>query len=142
MGLDMFLMGHIRYSNEPKSPEDAGTSNGDVELGYWRKHPDLHGFIVNTFAEGKDEGQKIWLTGGRLRAIRGAVRDGGLPMTEGSFFGHSPRLDVPEEKWQYLAQQSTDLEILKLATKWLKSAPKEEGPRGKEIRQVYYLASW
>jgi hypothetical protein len=27
-------------------------SRESEDLGYWRKHPNLHGYIINTFAEG------------------------------------------------------------------------------------------
>lgn len=47
MGLDMYLEGKEHIGGET------------VELGYWRKHPDLHGYIVGTFADGKDICQEI-----------------------------------------------------------------------------------
>jgi hypothetical protein len=76
MGLDMFMYGVTKG----RKPE---------ELGYWRKHPDLHGFIVQTFAGGLDECQEIPLDLEALERIAQAVRDRGLPHTEGFFFGTS-----------------------------------------------------
>ena len=33
-----------------------------IDLGYWRKHADLHGYIVDTFAKGIDKCQEIELS--------------------------------------------------------------------------------
>jgi hypothetical protein len=63
MGLDMYLVGK--------------TSDGtNKELGYWRKHPDLHGFIVNEFGGGIDECQQIDLNEECLKQILLAVENG------------------------------------------------------------------
>ena len=72
MGLDMFLM-----------------SSDEVELGYWRKDPNLHGYIVNTFANGVDECQPINLSIDDLNDIISAVKEKRLPETTGFFFGKS-----------------------------------------------------
>jgi hypothetical protein len=117
MGLDMYLTG---------IPVDAvrdvdGRFEG-VELGYWRKHPDLHGFIVRTFADGVDECQEIELSADALTCILRAVIDESLPKTSGFFFGES----------QGANDQETDDQLLK-AIDWLS---KEKG------RKVVYQASW
>lgn len=77
MGLDMYLY----------------TEDGE-EVGYWRKHPDLHGFIVKTFAGGVDECQKIPLSSNDLTKILSAVLENKLPHTTGFFFGRS----LPEDR--------------------------------------------
>jgi hypothetical protein len=110
MGLDMYLEGH-----------EANTT--PAELGYWRKHPNLHGFIVQEFADGVDECQKIPLTAENLESILEATQNDALPHTTGFFFGQS----MPEDKEQ-------TLEIVEGALKWLKE--------GKPGRQVIYQASW
>lgn len=110
MGLDMFLC------------IDDGV--GEQEIGYWRKHPNLHGFIVNEFADGVDECQKIYLTRADLRRILDAVKEDALPHTDGFFFGASR----PEHKEQ-------TIEILERAIDFLKK------PHPRDAR-VYYQASW
>ena len=61
MGLDMYLKGNKFYWTNWREPEKNLTEEGfkltekTLELGYWRKHPNLHGYIVKTFAEGVDE---------------------------------------------------------------------------------------
>ena len=75
MGLDMYLYGE---------------ENGEqIELGYWRKHPNLHGFIVQTFANALDDCQKIELSVKDLQTVYEAVNVEALPETEGFFFGKS-----------------------------------------------------
>ena len=65
MGLDMTLRGHhynTAYKDDvprPKLDDKYDIESMDVDLGYWRKHADLHGYIVKTFAKGVDECQKI-----------------------------------------------------------------------------------
>lgn len=131
MGLDMFLTGEKFLWGDWKHPENNPVEDGFkitkriLELGYWRKHPDLHGFIVETFAEGKDDCQDIWLSEENLQTILEAVKQDKLPHTEGFFFGQSTEED----------KQPT-IEILENAIKWA---------RGKEkniSRSVYYRASW
>ncbi len=110
MGLDMYLCG---------TEED----NGSSELGYWRKHPDLHGFFVKEFAGGVDECQKIPLTADDLRKTLNAVVEGTLPTTTGFFFGTSQSED-----------REPSIKILEDAIKWVT----EDG----FARIVYYQASW
>jgi len=58
MGLDMFLHGEKYFwGHNGKRPKEDGFEVKEhiLELGYWRKHPNLHGYIVQTFADGKDE---------------------------------------------------------------------------------------
>jgi len=100
-------------------------SSHELQLGYWRKHPNLHGYIVQEFADGKDECQKIELAADDIRKIIEAVRANMLPETQGFFFGTSED-DPPEE----------DIKILEAALKWVET--KEEGVS----RSVHYRASW
>lgn len=110
MGLDMHL----------KGVDEDGT---DVELGYWRKHPDLHGFFVNEFGGGVDECQRIpLLLNDLIRALE-TTKANKLPKTTGFFFGQSQAEDKPET-----------IKILEKAIKWVS----EDGFR----RTVYYRASW
>jgi len=131
MGLDMFLTGEIYIPTDWNSPENNHYEDGYrlkarlYELGYWRKHPDLHGFIVENFAdEGIDDCKPIYLGTDNMQTVITAIRKDQLPNTEGFFFGES--LNNPEEK-------AHAIEIFSKAIKWL-----EEDP----WRSVYYRASW
>ncbi len=131
MGLDMYLRGEKFFWTDWEHPENNRMEHGlkinslTVDLGYWRKHPNLHGFIVQTFASGVDECQKIWLEAKHLEELIQAVERKGLPHTEGFFFGHSDGTETEE-----------DLAILRKAIEWLET--KEAGVS----RSVYYRASW
>lgn len=79
MGLDMYLNSREGY-----------------EMGYWRKANQVHGYIVDNFAEGRDNCQEIELTREKLeqlqkdcRAVLGDMSKAMelLPPTEGFFFG-------------------------------------------------------
>lgn len=130
MGLDMYLQGerYIGAFTPEFQPKPLPCLESEVyRLGYWRKHPNLHGYIVNHFAEGVDECQRIWLGDGNILQIIQAVQQKQLPYTTGFFFGASEGTD--EEIRQ-------DLEILERALAWLKV--NEKGV----FRSVYYRASW
>ena len=137
MGLDMNLYGrkmlnYNRYSDKaaPLSEDGFPVSDIILEMGYWRKHPDLHGYIVETFAEGVDECQEIELTVEDLRMIAAAIRANKLPHTEGFFFGDS--------SW-HIGKEEEYATIFEKAAEW-KSANID---RNKEFyRVVYYRASW
>lgn len=131
MGLDMYLNGNKFYLTSWDSPEKNIMEDGFrvkkkiIELGYWRKHPDLHGYIVEKFADGIDECQEIELLKEDVLAIIGAVNDDKLPHTEGFFFGESS----PEDKKDTIDQ-------LEKAIKWIDK--KEDGV----IKSIIYRASW
>jgi hypothetical protein len=97
-------------------------------LGYWRKHPNLHGYIVQTFAGGKDECQNIDLgVPDHIRTIIAAVKAQQLPHTTGFFFGGS---DPSPERME------EDIAIFERAVAWLQTD--EPGI----FRSVTYRASW
>ncbi len=131
MGLDMYLHGKVVFWNNddmPVLPQSGGfpVQEFSVELGYWRKHPNLHGFIVQTFAGGVDECQDIELSAECIATIIKAVEDKALPHTEGFFFGQSDGSEMEE-----------DLVIFRQALAWLAL------PTNKSFgRYVNYHASW
>jgi hypothetical protein len=133
MGLDMYLIGDRFNWTDWKKPEGQRrpmvdgyeVSTQKLDLGYWRKHPDLHGYIVNTFANGKDECQEIDLSEKNLLNIIEAIKENKLPKTTGFFFGES---DGTEKNKSIL--------IIEKAIEWLK---KEEPNVAKSIS---YRASW
>lgn len=94
----------------------------EQELGYWRKHPNLHGFIVNTFANGVDDCRKIYLDKKQVTVIMESVKNSGIARNSGFLFGRS-----------FGDETDDDLIKLKEAILWLDSNPD---------RKVYYQASW
>jgi hypothetical protein len=131
MGLDMYLTGEkylvTDFENEANNLTEDGfrLTSKLVRLGYWRKHPNLHGFIVDTFANGEDNCQQIHLEAEAIERIIDAVARDELPHTEGFFFGESDG-----------SEKSEDLRILKAALEWLRT------PEANVWRSVYYQASW
>ncbi len=126
MGLDMYLTAEIYISGHPCDGSYRKKAE-HFDAGYWRKHPDLHGFIVQEFADGEDNCQPIWLDEDRIKQVMGAIKNRQLPKTTGFFFGESENDD---------AQIAEDLEIFQKALDWLKA----EQPG--EWRSIEYQASW
>jgi hypothetical protein len=128
MGLDMYLNGERYFMDGPPPPPGKPAFKAEIyQLGYWRKHPNLHGYIVQEFADGKDECQKIPLGEDELIQIMDAVKANELPHTTGFFFAVSE--GTAEERQE-------DLSILQTALEWLRT--KDEGI----WRSVCYQASW
>jgi hypothetical protein len=133
MGLDMYLRGEkffwTDWADDSKNRKEDGEKvhTLHVELGYWRKHANLHGFIVEQFAAGVDECQRIDLSVEQLKATIEAVKNRKLPHTEGFFFGASELTDE---------EIAEDVAILEKAIAWL------EVDEPQVSRDVYYQASW
>ena len=122
MGLDMYLTGRSTFTRDAKPRQRIGEQ---IALGYWRKHPNLHGFIVNTFADGNDDCREIQLTLDDLDAILTAIEQDALPHTEGFFFGESSGDECDD-----------DLATFRNAKEWLLE------PGDDLFRHVVYQASW
>lgn len=131
MGLDMYLTGEKYLLTDYENPENNLTEDGFplkgklLRLGYWRKHPNLHGFIVETFADGEDTCQPINLDIDDIERIIDAVTRDELPHTEGFFFGQSDG-----------SEKSEALRIFNAALEWLRTA------EANVWRSVSYQASW
>ena len=128
MGLEMYLEGKKVFWNHcDEQPQEDGfkVSYHVLQLGYWCKHPNLHGFIVENFAGGKDDCSPVELVEADIEEIIGAVERDALPHTTGFFFGKSDGTEKEE-----------DLKILRAALDWV---------RRKErcvSKYISYQASW
>ena len=100
MGLDMYLNGEAfyTYDHPNRKAKPLEIEKTIYRLGYWRKHPNLHGYIIETFAGGVDECQVIELSAYDLRKIIQAVEEETLPHTDGFFFGSEP--PIPKNSWR------------------------------------------
>ena len=93
MGLDQYLT--------------AKVDGSEMEICYWRKHPDLNG-LMEQIAKEKDPDLKIFnlqrvkLTERDCRRVMLAVLNEELPHTEGFFFGQSVG-DAKETMTTYMA---------------------------------------
>ena len=104
------------------------------EIAYWRKFNALHAFIVNHFADGVDECQKIFLYDVELKKIHHTLKtildDTSLagelmPPSQGFFFG-SYEID----EWYWKDVENT----YKVFSEILSD--------GEDYREYYYQASW
>jgi len=153
MGLDMSLYSHQKPKvgeNEIAAPFDlAGIDNELVEIGYWRKHSDLHRFIESLYREaggtGDFNGVRCLLSREHLEEILRRTREDAFEPNEGgSFFGTSNysctrgvnlsveealKMPVAEDAWPDHHMET--YEIIKIAI-----ALQEDG------HDIYYDSSW
>jgi hypothetical protein len=126
MGLDMYLTAEIYFMGGGHTGSYRKKAER-FDAGYWRKHPDLHGYIVENFANGEDNCQPIELDKDSIKQIMSAIEGRQLPKTTGFFFGESDN-DATQIK--------NDLEIFRKALDWLDA--QQQG----EWRSIEYQASW
>jgi hypothetical protein len=137
MGLDMYLTGRKffwrNYDERDNERKEDGhiVESMDVRLGYWRKHPNLHGYMVKTFGKGNDDCKEIELTAEDLRQTIGAVKAKSLPATSGFFFGESDGSDE---------EVNEDLKILGEALTWLEATDPEPFEADKKIEGPGFAA--
>lgn len=126
MGLDMFAFkvkkGIITEGVDFEVPENSDEHD---ELHYWRKHPNLHGWMENLYYEKGGKADvfncvSVQLTEEDINRLEEDINDENLPETEGFFFGQS----YPEDK-------KRDLEFIKEAREALN-----------EGYDVYYTSWW
>jgi len=127
MGLDMFAY-KMKYN--PSKEVDFQEEIQDVEteeVHYWRKHPNLHGWMENLYRSKGGEGEQfncdpVVLKEDDLHQLAACIIDNELPHTSGFFFGES--YDNEEER-------EDDLKFVKDSLKAI-----EEG------YTVYYDSWW
>lgn len=123
MGLDMYA-----YTTEEKIDQTVDFedhSDWACEFHYWRKHPNLHGWMERLYREkgGKADSfncVNVMLDAADLDRLEADVKAGRLPQTTGFFFGCSDGSEV-----------SDDLAFIKRARQFI-----EDG------EQVYYRSWW
>ena len=121
MGLDMFA--YITRAEIP--PVDFERTENSTQLFYWRKHPNLHGWMEKLYRSKGGTDAEFNCVAVRLElpdidALERAVGADGLPFITGFFFGESG----PEDK-------QADLEFIRKARVALKDGLK-----------VFYTSWW
>lgn len=92
MGLDMYA---LSTKAKPETEVDFSTKNFEQdELHYWRKHPNLHGWMQNLYdmkggTSDSFNGDCVVLDSEDLDNLEQDIKDGNLPDTSGFFFGNS-----------------------------------------------------
>ena len=131
MGLDMYAyvakkQGQMRdYYESYDYDSDSGPVEKPREIAYWRKHPNLHGWMHRLWNErghaGDFNGDELELTFEDLDRLEYVVKHKELPGTSGFFFGN--------DSDDYYRDQ--DLEFIRTARSEL-----TQGMR------VFYNSSW
>ena len=137
MGLDMMLYGD--KSSYVKSPTDEvdgfPIASLLLDMGYWRKHANLHGFIVDCFADGNDDCREVDVSREKMNELYTILNeiknnhskaDELLPTQSGFFFG-----STIYDKWYY----SDILETIKVLQY-------ELDENGLFVDDYIYHASW
>ena len=124
MGLDMYAYVAARagqqdeyYEGSEFDKESGEYVNSKVtkpiEIAYWRKHPNLHGWFEQLYREkgGEDQfnGVEIELTREDIDSLEQAVLDGDLPATSGFFFGDASDDYYREQDLEFIREARAQL---------------------------------
>lgn len=112
MGLDMYA-----YT---AAKEQANWESEQREIAYWRKHPNLHGWMERLWekklaAEGRDSedhtfnGIELELTWQDLDELERAVTHGQLPATRGFFFGDGADDHYRDQDLEFIKKARAEL---------------------------------
>lgn len=98
MGLDMYA---FATKEKPATQVDFKVEEAR-ELHYWRKHPNLHGWMEALYRAkgGRDDDfncVNLQLTADDLDRLEADIRSGSLPPTSGFFFGQSDGTEVMDD---------------------------------------------
>lgn len=127
MGLDQFA---FKTKAKFDSQVDFQAQLQDVEteeLHYWRKHPNLHGWMEQLYRKKGGTGEQfncdpVQLTQEDIDDLANSILDGSLPSTSGFFFGQS----IGDQE-----EESDDLQFCRNASEAIK-----------EGYTVYYDSWW
>ena len=106
MGLDMYA-----YT---AAKEQADYETSQREIAYWRKHPNLHGWMER-LAESKNvkygsfNGVELELTWQDLDDLERAITHGQLPSTQGFFFGNEADDYYKEQDLEFVRKARAEL---------------------------------
>ena len=83
------------------------------ELAYWRKHPNLHGWMHRLWNEkgnsGQFNGDELELTAEDLARLETDVERGRLPSTTGFFFGNDSDAHYKEQDLKFIQTARAEL---------------------------------
>ena len=130
MGLDMYAYAAAKsgqqdeyydsaeFNKETGQYENAKVSK-PIEIAYWRKHPNLHGWFEQLWREKgcpRSEGQDTMFNGVELELdwtdidnLELAIKEGTLPTTSGFFFGDPSDNYYYEEDLKFVKEARSQL---------------------------------
>ena len=124
MGLDMYAYvgrkaQHIEFYEKSEWDDNikgyVGPSSEPRELAYWRKHPNLHGWMEQLWQRKNPEdmstfnGIELELTWDDLDELERAIRHGQLPNTEGFFFGKPADNHYYEQDLEFVSNAKAEV---------------------------------
>lgn len=125
MGLDMYAyVGHPGQRDEFWETAEAAEGSHEFvsktverprEIMYWRKHPNLHGWMERLWIErgGTDgdgfNGVEVELTWDDIMALEEDILAGNLPPTRGFFFGDNADDEYREQDLEFCASARAEL---------------------------------
>ena len=122
MGLDMYayVAAKAGEMNEYYDSYDLAESSPLLpkppkprEIAYWRKHPNLHGWMFNLWQskgnEGDFNGDELELTWEDIEQLELDVRSKNLPGTTGFFFGNDADDHYREDDLKFIREAKAEL---------------------------------
>jgi hypothetical protein len=119
MGLDMYAYAgqknqHDEYWENYDHENDKSVVDKPRELAYWRKHPNLHGWMEQRYRErGGDaemfNGVELELTWEDLDALEEDIESSNLPHTRGFFFGDPSDDYYKEQDLEFIRKARSEL---------------------------------
>jgi hypothetical protein len=127
MGLDMYAYSANKAGAQTEYWENSNIIDGEVvstctkpkELMYWRKHPNLHGWMERLWEEkGRPDaesnaemfnGVELELTWTDIENLEADILEDNLPGTSGFFFGDDSDDYYKEQDLEFVKQAKADL---------------------------------
>lgn len=120
MGLDQYAYRAAKagqrdefWDSQYNKSSDAPLVTEPLELAYWRKHPNLHGWMERLYRDrggkGDFNGDEIELTWADIDLLEKDVRAGRLPPTQGFFFGSNSDEHYRETDLEFCRRAKADL---------------------------------
>lgn len=105
MGLDMWAFATVGAQ--------ADERNSSSEIAYWRKHPNLHGWMKQLWESkgnsGDFNGDDLELTWDDITDLENAIVHGALPDTNGFFFGNNSDDHYRDKDLEFITEARTQI---------------------------------
>lgn len=111
MGLDMYAYVANKEQNHDSDSESQ-------EIAYWRKHPNLHGWMEKLWRSKNDlgdlndpmfNGVELELTFDDIMQLEEDIKNGNLPSTSGFFFGDNSDSYYKEQDLEFVYEAKSRL---------------------------------
>ena len=122
MGLDMYAYVAAKAGQQREFYDGCMLVDGEYinpkvtqprEIAYWRKHPNLHGWMQQLWESrgnsGDFNGDELELTWDDLEALEEAVLNNELPGTSGFFFGNNADDHYREQDLEFVRNAKAEL---------------------------------